>query len=118
MPWTNLRQSCKQKIKNHFFLLSLFRLNDNSLPRFSTFANCQCQCTRCQFHQQFERSFYTRRSQKRKIDSQVIGHFALLGSAHVKSRRNYVGDIDPRIVAVQLRSTHSMSRHSISNLWM
>ena len=48
-----------------------------------------------QFHKQFTGSFYVRRSQKRKKDSQVWQLFALLGSARVKAARKYVDEIDP-----------------------
>jgi len=40
---------------------------------------------RCQFHQHFSRSFYARRSQKRKKYSQAVSIFGLLGSALVKT---------------------------------
>jgi len=53
-------------------------------------------CTyRCQFHQRFTQSFYEGRSQKCKNDSQVIGHFALFGSTHIKAAHKHVGEIDP-----------------------
>ena len=42
----------------------------------------------------FMSSFYARRSQKRKTDSQVKQLFALLGSASVKVARKHVGEID------------------------
>ena len=50
---------------------------------------------RGQFHQHFRSSFYARRSQKRKKDSQLKLLFALLGSASVKAARKLVDEIDP-----------------------
>jgi len=41
-------------------------------------------------------SFYARRSQKRKNDRQVIGHFVLLRSTCIKVSCKHVGEIDPR----------------------
>ena len=41
------------------------------------------------------RSFYARRSQKRKKDSQVKQHFALLGSVGVEAECKQVDEIDP-----------------------
>jgi len=45
----------------------------------------------------FTRNFYAHRSQKRKNDSQVIGHFALLGSTCIKTVHKHVGDSDPEV---------------------
>ena len=47
------------------------------------------------FHQHFRSSFYTRRSQKLKKDSQVKQLFALSGSAGVKAVHEHVDEIDP-----------------------
>ena len=49
-----------------------------------------------QFQQHFTSSFYSRRSQKRKKDSQVKQLLALLGSARVKAAHIHVDEIDPR----------------------
>jgi len=46
---------------------------------------------RCQLHQRFTNSFYVRRSQKKQNDSQVMSHFALLGSTRVKAAHKHVG---------------------------
>ena len=51
--------------------------------------------TKCQCHQHFTCSFYLRRSQKRKNNSQLKQFFALLGSAGVKIARKHVDEIDP-----------------------
>ena len=40
-------------------------------------------------------SFYARSSQKRKKDSQLKQHFALLGSASVKAAHKHIDEIDP-----------------------
>jgi hypothetical protein len=42
-------------------------------------------------------SFYPRRAQKRKKDSQVVTLFTLLESACAKALSKYVGEIDPLI---------------------
>ena len=47
---------------------------------------------RYQFHQCFTSSFYTQRSQKRQIDSQVKQLFALSGSSSVKAARKLAED--------------------------
>jgi len=49
---------------------------------------------RCLFNQHFTSSFYTRRSQKHKNNSQAISHFAFLGYTHVKAAYKHVGEID------------------------
>ena len=58
---------------------------------------CECQtnelCCWDQFHQNFM-SFYVRRSQKRKKDTQLKQLFALSGSACVKAVSKHVGEID------------------------
>jgi len=51
----------------------------------------------CQFHQHFTHSFYTRRSQKRKNDSQVVSLFYTLGICVHKSFAHKMFDIDPRL---------------------
>ncbi len=48
-----------------------------------------------QFYQHFNCRFYAYRSKKRKNDSQVIEHYALLGSTPVKAGRKHVGEIYP-----------------------
>ena len=48
------------------------------------------------FTNMFMRSFYVRRSKKRKKDSQLKQLFALLGSVCLKDARKHVGEIDPR----------------------
>jgi len=48
------------------------------------------------FHQRFTKSFYACGSPKRKNDSQVINHFALLGFTSIKALHTYVGEIDPK----------------------
>jgi len=47
-----------------------------------------------QFHQC---SFYAYRSQKQKIDSEVTGDFALLGSTRKKDLGKHVGEINPSL---------------------
>ena len=56
----------------------------------------QVEClVRCQFHQHFTRSFYARRSQKRKKDSQLKQLFVLAGSVGIKAVCKHVDEIDP-----------------------
>jgi len=47
------------------------------------------------FTNMLTQSFYARISQKRKNDSQIISHFALLGSTCIKTLQKHVGEIDP-----------------------
>ncbi len=49
---------------------------------------------RCQFHQHFTCNFNAHRSRKHKNDSQVIIHFALLGSMLKKAASEHVSEID------------------------
>jgi len=51
----------------------------------------------CQFNQHFMRSFYTRRSQKHKNDSQVISLFALLGSVCTKALCKILMKLTPSV---------------------
>ena len=53
------------------------------------------QPSRGQFHQHFKSSFYVRRSQKQKKDSQVKQLFALLGSAGIKAGHKHIDQISP-----------------------
>ena len=50
------------------------------------------------------RSFYVRRSQKCKKDSQLKQLFALLGSAGVKAGRKHIDEIDPwcKVLGIKL----------------
>ena len=48
-----------------------------------------------QFHQHFMSSFYARKSQKCKKDSQLKQFFALSGSVGVKAACKHVDEIDP-----------------------
>ena len=50
---------------------------------------------RGQFHLHFMSSFYARRAQKPKKDSQLKQLFLLLGSAGVRAARKHVDEIDP-----------------------
>ena len=48
-----------------------------------------------QSHQHFTCSFYARKSQKRKKDSQLKQLFAPLGSVGIKAARKHIDEIDP-----------------------
>jgi len=64
------------------------------VPLLVLFLGTQVENTWGQFHRHFTQSFYTSISQKRKNYSQVIGHFALLGSTCAEAFRKHVGEID------------------------
>jgi len=61
------------------------------------------------FHQDFMKSFYTRRSPKCKNNIQVISHFALFKSALVKAESKHVGEINPWMLTTMLTALDSMS---------
>jgi hypothetical protein len=66
----------------------------------------------CQFYQHFTQSFYTRRSQKYKNGSQVIGKFVLFGSTLKKSSFKHVDETDPSVNFINIKHTNfSYKRH-------
>jgi len=56
------------------------------------------------------RSFFVRRSQKRKNGSQVIGHFLLWGFTCVKAARKHVDEIGPSRNESQRSIDNSMAK--------
>ena len=65
---------------------------------------------RSQFHQHFMHTFYARRSQKCKKESQVKQLFALTGSAHIKVARKHIGDIDPLMICNEKNGGYAGSK--------
>ena len=69
-----------------------------------------------QFHHHFTSSFYARRSQKRKKDSQLKQLFELLGSLYVKASCKHVDEMRPEILEVDAISVGWRARDTFSEL--
>jgi len=60
---------------------------------------------RAQFHQRSMYSFYARRSQKRKKDSQVVNLFTLLRSTSIKAARIMLVKLTPGVNFINILCT-------------